>query len=71
MLKTDLTENKLLFTLTAEDVNTIKLMAFLSFEYLDFRVQYNLNTKEECQGDADKIKELITRIKQWQDDNIN
>ena len=57
------------FTLTAEDISTIKLMSFLSFEYLDMRMQYNLNTKEECQEDVDKINELLTRIKQWQDGN--
>lgn len=71
MLETDLTDNKPLFTFTAEDFDTIKLMAFLSLDNLDLRSQMYINTKEECQKDADRISELFTRIKQWQDDNIN
>lgn len=59
------------FILTPEDVNTIKLMAFLSFEYLDFQVQCSPNTKEECQEDVDKINELLNRIQQWHDEIHN
>lgn len=59
------------FELTVEDINTIKLMAFLSIEHLNFLVQYNLNTKEECQEDADKINELHSRITQWQDEILS
>ena len=63
------TPDKPLYPLTAEDISTIKLMAFLSFEYLDMRMQYNLNTKEECQGDVDRISNLYTRLNQWQREN--
>ena len=71
MLETDLTDNKFLFTLTAEDFDTIKLMAFLSLDNLDLRSQMYINTKEECQKDADRISELFTRIKQYYENRTN
>ena len=58
-------ETQPLFTLTAEEVDVIKLMTYLSLNYLDIRVQYHLNTDELCKEDADRINNLLTRIKEW------